>query len=62
MYQPGDIVLIVKTMHRDLLGKLGEVEHVFESGNMQVSVGSEYVVLGPEQVRKSASTVDTYMY
>lgn len=52
MYRTGDLVLIIRTIHDDLLGKLGEVEAIFDSGNLQVAVGGEYVVLGPTQVRK----------
>lgn len=41
----GSMVRIITTTHNDLRGKVGEVDFIFASGNLQVGIGNEIVVV-----------------
>lgn len=47
------LVRVIQTSHPDLLWKYGTVERITASGNYEVAVGSEIVVLGPAQIEKA---------
>lgn len=49
-FEEGDMVLIKQTSHKDLRGQIGQVTHVFMSGNLEVRVGSTAVVLDRDWV------------
>lgn len=46
----GSVVRITHTAHADLRGLTGTVEHIMPSGNLQVAVGSECIILAPGSV------------
>jgi hypothetical protein len=46
----GTKVRIIGSGHGDLLGQVGTVEHIMASGNVQVAVGNESVILSPDWV------------